>query len=49
MTGTAMISLGALCGFTAGLLNPFNVGLAQAIAQIPIFQGCGFVPSCWSS
>ncbi|AET59352.1 C4-dicarboxylate anaerobic carrier [Paenibacillus terrae HPL-003] len=39
MTGTAMISLGASCGFTAGLLNPFNVGLAQAIAQIPIFSG----------
>ncbi|MFH5186895.1 YfcC family protein [Paenibacillus sp. TAB 01] len=39
LTGTAMISLGASCGFTAGLLNPFNVGLAQAIAQVPIFSG----------
>ncbi len=39
LTGTAMISLGASCGFTAGILNPFNVGLAQAIAQVPIFSG----------
>jgi uncharacterized ion transporter superfamily protein YfcC len=39
LTGTAMISLGASCGFTAGLLNPFNVGLAQAIAEVPIFSG----------
>lgn len=42
LTGTAMISLGASCGFTAGLLNPFNVGLAQAIAQIPVFSGLWF-------
>ncbi|MFC5448807.1 YfcC family protein [Paenibacillus aestuarii] len=39
LTGTAMISLGASCGFTAGILNPFNVGLAQAIAQVPMFSG----------
>jgi uncharacterized ion transporter superfamily protein YfcC len=39
LTGTAMISLGAACGFTAGILNPFNVGLAQAIAEVPIFSG----------
>ncbi|ANS73183.1 C4-dicarboxylate ABC transporter permease [Paenibacillus yonginensis] len=41
LTGTAMITLGAACGFTAGILNPFNVGLAQAIAEIPIFSGAG--------
>ncbi len=39
ITGTAMIALGASCGFTAGLLNPFNVGLAQAIAGVPLFSG----------
>ncbi|MFE5322400.1 YfcC family protein [Paenibacillus sp. NPDC056579] len=39
LTGTAMISLGASCGFTAGILNPFNVGLAQTIAQLPMFSG----------
>ncbi|GGE31718.1 C4-dicarboxylate ABC transporter [Pullulanibacillus camelliae] len=39
LTGTAMITLGASCGFTAGLLNPFNVGVAQSIAQLPLFSG----------
>ncbi|ELW9008264.1 hypothetical protein SIN57_001984, partial [Campylobacter upsaliensis] len=32
LTGTAMVMLGAATGFTAGLLNPFNVGIAQSIA-----------------
>ncbi|WP_223588929.1 YfcC family protein [Neobacillus bataviensis] len=39
MTGTAMVMLGAAVGFTAGLLNPFNVGIAQSIAEIPMFSG----------
>lgn len=41
ITGTAMIALGAACGFTAGLLNPFNVGVAQSIAEVPLFSGIG--------
>jgi uncharacterized ion transporter superfamily protein YfcC len=39
ITGTSMIALGAACGFTAGLLNPFNVGIAQSIAEVPMFSG----------
>lgn len=39
ITGTAMIALGAACGFTAGLLNPFNVGIAQSIAEVTLFSG----------
>lgn len=39
LTGTAMVSLGASVGFTAGILNPFNVGLAQSIAEVPMFSG----------
>ncbi len=34
VTGTAMIAMGAASGFTAGILNPFNVGVAQDIAEI---------------
>ena len=33
VTGTAMIALGAAVGFTAGILNPFHVGVAQGIAE----------------
>lgn len=39
ITGTAMVMLGANAGFTAGLMNPFGVGIAQAIAQVPLFSG----------
>jgi uncharacterized ion transporter superfamily protein YfcC len=39
VTGSAMILLGAHAGFTAGLMNPFGVGIAQAVAQVPLFSG----------
>ncbi len=42
VTGIAMITMGAASGFTAGLLNPFNVGVAQEIAEVPLFSGIGY-------
>lgn len=42
VTGVAMIAMGAACGFTAGLLNAFNVGVAQEIAEVPLFSGMGY-------
>jgi len=42
VTGMAVVALGAACGFTAGILNPFNVGVAQAIANIPLFSGAWY-------
>jgi len=42
ITGTAMITLGAACGFTSGFMNPFTVGVAQGIAEIPLFSGIAF-------
>ena len=41
VTGTAMIAMGAASGFTADLLNPFNVGVAQGIAELPLYSGMG--------
>ena len=37
MTGAAMIIMGAAAGFLGGMLNPFTVGVAQQIAEIPLF------------
>ena len=34
-----MSTLGASAGFTAGAMNPFNVGIAQGIAELPIYSG----------
>ncbi len=39
ITGTAMITLGAACGFTSGFMNPFTVGVAQGICELPLFSG----------
>lgn len=39
IVGMTMIGLGAGCGFVGGFVNPFTVGLAQSIAQLPIYSG----------
>lgn len=39
IVGTAMVTLGAACGFTSGFMNPFTVGIAQGIAELPLFSG----------
>ena len=41
VTGMAMVVVGAVSGFTAGLMNPFTVGVAQDIAGVPLFSGMG--------
>ena len=42
MTGFAMVTIGASVGFTAAVMNPFTVGIAQGIAELPPFSGMGF-------
>lgn len=39
LTGAAMVALGVNAGFTAGIFNPFSVGIAQEIAELPLFSG----------
>lgn len=39
LSGAAMVALGVNAGFTAGIFNPFSVGLAQSIAELPLFSG----------
>ncbi|KQU21984.1 MULTISPECIES: YfcC family protein [Peribacillus] len=41
ITGTAIVIVGALSGFTTAIMNPFTVGLAQGIAELPMFSGIG--------
>lgn len=42
IVGVAMMSTGAAIGFCGGMLNPFTVGVAQGIAELPLFSGIGF-------
>ncbi len=39
LTGTAMVALGANAGFAAGIFNPFTVGIAQTMAEVPLYSG----------
>ena len=41
LTGAAMVILGAASGFIGGMLNPFTVGVAQKVAESPMFSGWG--------
>ncbi|WP_143330718.1 AbgT family transporter [Cloacibacillus sp. An23] len=42
VVGAAMVYLGAYTGYTAGPMNPFNTGIAQGIAELPLFSGMEF-------
>ncbi|MFV0516019.1 MAG: YfcC family protein [Aminipila sp.] len=42
MTGTAIVLMGAGAGFAGAFMNPFTVGVAQGIAELPMFSGLGF-------
>ena len=39
LTGMAVVFMGCFCGFIAGLMNPFTVGVAQEIARTPDLFG----------
>lgn len=38
-TGMAMVMLGTNAGFAAGIYNPFSVGVAQTLAELPMYSG----------
>lgn len=42
IVGTAMVAIGAASGFIGGMMNPFTVGVAQGIAEVPLFSGFAF-------
>lgn len=47
VTGVAIPFAGSQIGFATAFLNPFNVGVAQGIAGVPLFSGIGFRAICW--
>jgi uncharacterized ion transporter superfamily protein YfcC len=48
IVGVAIPLVGAHIGFASAFLNPFNVGIAQGIAGVPLFSGIGYRVICWS-
>jgi len=47
LTGAAIPFLGSAAGFAAAFFNPFTVGVAQGIADVPLFSGAGFRMVLW--
>lgn len=39
LTGLGVIVIGSCAGFTASFMNPFTIGVAQGIAELPLFSG----------
>ena len=39
LTGMGMSLLAVGCGFASGVCNPFTVGVAQELADLPMFSG----------
>ena len=47
VVGVSIPFLGSQVGFAAAFLNPFNVGIAQGIAGVPVFSGMGYRVIVW--
>ncbi|KUO59760.1 C4-dicarboxylate ABC transporter [bacterium BRH_c32] len=47
ITGVAIPLVGAHIGFASAFLNPFNVGIAQGIAGVPLFSGIEYRLIVW--
>ena len=42
LVGMSVVAMGCGLGFAAAFMNPFTVGLAQKISELPLFSGLGF-------
>lgn len=47
VVGVAIPFVGSQVGFAAAFLNPFNVGVAQGIAGLPLYSGMGYRVLVW--
>lgn len=47
ITGVAMVFFAAGLGFAGAILNPFTIGIAQGIAELPLFSGIEYRMFSW--
>lgn len=45
--GVCMVYIAAHLGFAGAILNPFTIGIAQGLADIPLFSGIEYRMFCW--
>lgn len=47
IVGVCLVYVAAHVGFAGAFLNPFTVGVAQNMADLPMFSGMGYRLLCW--
>ncbi len=47
IVGVSMCFVAAGLGFAGAVLNPFTIGIAQGIAELPLFSGFEYRIFCW--
>ncbi len=47
IVGVSMCFVAAGLGFAGALLNPFTIGIAQGLSDIPLFSGIEYRMVCW--
>lgn len=47
IVGVCMCYVAAHVGFAGAMLNPFTIGIAQGIADLPLFSGLEYRMFCW--
>lgn len=47
ITGVCMVYIGAHLGFAGAILNPFTIGIAQGLAELPLFSGIEYRLFAW--
>ncbi len=48
MVGFHVVRTAAWVGFAGAFLNPFSIGVAQSIAELPLFSGLGYRLLCYA-
>ena len=46
-TGVCMVYVAAHVGFAGAMLNPFTIGIAQDMSDLPLFSGIEYRIICW--
>lgn len=47
ITGLCMVYVAAHIGFSGAVLNPFTIGIAQGLSDLPLFSGFEYRLLCW--
>jgi len=47
ITGVSLCFVAAALGFAGAILNPFTIGIAQGLSNLPLFSGIEYRMFCW--